>query len=142
MSSTTVPLSTDTVDSQVPKSPIFSIYQYSRHTPVHLVAWRFRNNRFWHNFSFVFMTWSFSLLRKKSIDFFLQFSSIYLRISKRLQFSLNFFKLLQFTSCSKFLSPIFLFYLISHSCLTFNFVEKNLTNGSHPCQPMSSTVPP
>ena len=78
------------------------------------------------------MTWSFSLLRKNSIDFFLQFSSIYLSISKLLQFSLNFFNLLQFTSCSKFLSPIFSFFLTSHSCLTFNFVEKNLTNGSHP----------
>ena len=33
---------------------------------------RFRNNRFWHNFFKVFMTWSFSLLRKNSIDFFLQ----------------------------------------------------------------------
>ena len=40
-------------------------------------------------------------------DFFLQFSLIYLSISKLLQFSLNFFYLLQFTSCSKFLSPIF-----------------------------------
>ena len=59
-------------------------------------TWRFRNNRFWHNFSFIFMTWSFSLLRKNSIDFFLQFSSIYLSISKLLQFSLNFFNLLQF----------------------------------------------
>ena len=103
---------------------------------------RFRNNRFWHHFSFVFMTWSFSLLRKNSIDFFLQFSSIYLSILKLLQFSLNFFNLLQFTSCSKFLSPIFSFFLTSHSCLMFNFVEKNLTNGSHPRQPMSSTVPP
>ena len=102
----------------------------------------FRNNRFWHNFSFVFMTWSFAILRKNSIDFFLQFSSIYLSISKLLQFSLNFFNLLQFTSCSKFLSPIFLFFLTSHSCLTFNFVEKNLMNGSHPLQPTSSTVPP
>ena len=74
----------------------------------------------------------FFILRKNSIDFFLQFSSIYLSISKLLQFSLNFFNLLQFTSCSKFLSPIFTFFLTSHSCLTFNFVEKNLTNGSHP----------
>ena len=70
------------------------------------------------------MTWSFSLLRKSSIDFFLQFSSIYLSISKRLQFSLNFFYVLQFTSCSTFLSPIFSFFLTSHSCLMFNFVEK------------------
>ena len=88
------------------------------------------------------MTWSFSLLRKNSIDFFLQFSSIYLSISKLLQFSLNFFNLLQFTSCSKFLSPIFSFFLTSHSCLTFNFVEKNLTTGSHPRQSTSSTIPP
>ena len=107
------------------------------------VLWRFRNNRFWHNLSFVFMTWTFSLLRKNSIDFFLQFSSIYLSISRLLQFSLNFFNLLQFTSCSKFLSIIFSFFLTSHACLTSNFVEKNLTNGgSHPRQPMSSTVPP
>ena len=42
------------------------------------------------------MTWSFSLLRKNSINFFLQFSSIYLSILKLLQFSLNFFYLLQF----------------------------------------------
>ena len=84
----------------------------------------------------------FFILRKYSIDFFLQFSSFYLRILKLLQFSLNFFNLLQFTSCSKFLSPIFSFFLTSHSCLMFNFVEKNLPNGSHPRQPMSSTVPP
>ena len=103
---------------------------------------RFRNNRFWHNFSFILMTWSFSLLRNNSIDFFLQFSSIYLSILKLLQFSLNFLNLLQFTSCSKFLSPIFSFFLTSHSCLTFNFVEKNLTNGFHPRQPTPSTVPP
>jgi hypothetical protein len=70
-------------------------------------TWRFRNNRFWHNFSFVFMTLSFSILRKNSTEFFLQFSSIYLSISKLLQFSLKFFNLLQFTSCSNFLSPIF-----------------------------------
>ena len=57
-------------------------------------TWRFWNNRFWHNFSFVFMTWSFSLLRKNSIDFFLQFSSIYLSISKLLQFSSIFSNLL------------------------------------------------
>ena len=95
------------------------------------IPWRFRNNRFWHNLSFVFMTWSFSLLRKN------------VSISKLLNFSLNFFNLLQFTSCSKLLSPIFSFFLTSHSCLTFNFVEKNLPNGSHPaCQPTSSTVPP
>ena len=97
---------------------------------------RFRNNRFWHHFSFIFMTWSFSLLRKNSIDFFLQISSIYLNILKLLQFSLNFLNLLQFTSCTKFLSLIFSFFLTSHSSLTFNFVEKNLTkNGSHPRQP-------
>ena len=84
----------------------------------------------------------FFLLRKDSIDFFLQFSSIYLSISNLHQFSLNFFNLLQFTSCSKLLSPIFSFFLTSHSCLTFNFVKKNLTDGSHPRQPTSSTVPP
>ena len=93
-------------------------------------------------FFFRFHDLVFSLLRKNSIEnFFLQFSSIYLSISKLLQFSLNFFNLFQFTSCSKFLSPIFSFFLTSHSCLTFNFVEKNLMNGSHPRQPTSSTVP-
>ena len=107
-------------------------------------SWRFWNNCFWHNSSFVFvMTLSFSLLRKNSsIDFFLQFSSIYLSILKLLHFSLYFFNLLQFTCCSKFLSPIFSFFLTSHSCfLTFNFVEKNLTNGSCPRRPTPSTVP-
>ena len=57
---------------------------------------RFRNICFWHSFSFVFMF--FSLSRKNSADFFLQFSSIYLSIWKLLQFSLNFFNLLQFAS--------------------------------------------
>ena len=72
---------------------------------------RFRNICFCHDVSFVFRTISFSLSRGNSADFFLRFSSIFLRsISKLIQFSLNFFNLLQFTSCSKFLSPIFSFF--------------------------------
>ena len=110
----------------------FSTHQHPATSSTHQDFWRFRNNCFLHNFFRFHDLVFFFILRKNSIDFFLQFSSIYLSISKLLQFSLNFFNLLQFTSCSKFLSPIFSFFLTSHSCLTFNFVEKNLTNGSHP----------
>ena len=114
----------------------FSFSNYFWHQLSHLNSSihfrRFRNNLFWHNF-FRFHGFVFFFIEKKLHRFvFLQFSSIYLSISKLLRFSLNSFHLLQFTSCSKFLSPIFSFFLTSHSCLTFNFVEKNLTNGSHP----------
>jgi hypothetical protein len=72
---------------------------------------------------------------KKKLRRFL--SSIFFNLLEHLEASS-----FHFTLLITFLFVFFFFLLLMASLrLAFNFVEKNLTNGSRPRQPMSSTVP-